>query len=120
VPLIGHHLDILMSHPRIPQPDEKVLPEAEREECRHIAWLLVLLNSYREHFEAALVLRIDSEKKRETLRAAEHMARRSKDQQRETACRKQAELRSAWHDIAIRDAVMSVGIPFPVYSRCNS
>jgi hypothetical protein len=97
-----------MSNSNISWPDEKVLPEAEQAECKHIAWLLRLLNSYREDFEAALELVIDSNRKVEALRAAEEAARKAKDQQRDAELRKASKLRSAWHNIAIRDAVMSV------------
>ena len=76
-----------MTNSEIPRPDENVLPEAEREDCKHIAWLLGLLNSYRERFEAAIALIIDSNKKIDAL---------------------PSKLRSEWHDIGMRDAVMSV------------
>jgi hypothetical protein len=97
-----------MSKSNIPRPNEKALPAAEQEECKHIAWLLVLLNGYGEHFEGAIALMIDATNKIEALRAEEHEAKRTKNQQRETDIRKASELNSAWHDIAIRDAVMSI------------
>ena len=97
-----------MKNQNIPRPDEKVLPEEEREECRHIAWLLGLLDSYREDFEAALELIDYTQKNIEALRSEEVAARKANNQTRLNETRQASDTHQNWQRIAMRDAVMSV------------
>jgi hypothetical protein len=48
-----------MNKKQIPQPNETALPEAERAACKHVAWLLVVIDSYRGRFTAALNLMME-------------------------------------------------------------